>query len=287
MEINVEEKSRNQAQQAIGAKGDQAVVKLAPLIKSSKVKVIIRFVFCNLSYDSELSLADVFATNTHLVGFTCIQNPHNFQGYHYRPTASVQKLEEAAPRCRSPYLTRFQNQELSQDLKTLRNQSLNFMHTHDNVEEEDNEDTKIKKLREELERLERSKAEKVALRKQELDKLQQQAATLLKAEQGVVESLPTFEAKELKLQQECGELQQECHELQQTLDQVKSKLQDREQKLRNIKQEIKSKLDARDKFRKDLKATNDSIEKLRSQIQLENNSSSPVSVKVLEEDRDF
>ena len=141
MEINVEEKSRDQAQQAIGAKGDQAVVKLAPLIKSSKVKVIIRFVFCNLSYDSELLLADAFAANTHLVGFTCIQNPHNFQESSYQPSPSVKRLEEAAGRCRSPYLTRFQNEELSENLKTLRNQSVNMVKAHKNVEEEDNEDT--------------------------------------------------------------------------------------------------------------------------------------------------
>ena len=280
MEINFEEKSRNEAQKAIGAKGDQAVVKLAPLIKSSKVTVIIRFVFCNLSYDSELLLADAFAANTHLVGFTCIQNPHNFQGINYRPTASVQKLEEAAARCRSRYFTRFQNEELSEDLKTTRNQSVNIVHTHNKVEEEDDEDTEIIKLREKLERLERNRAEKAVLRKQELDKLEQQAATLLKSEQGLVESLPTSKEKELKLQQE-------CRELQQTLDQVKSKLHERQQQLRNIQQDIKTKLDARDKCRKDLKATNDSIEKLRILIQKENNSSSPAVVKVLEEDRDF
>jgi hypothetical protein len=221
LEINFEEKSREAAQKAIGAKGDQAVVKLAPLIKSSKVKVIIQFVFCNLSYDSELLLADAFAANTHLVGFTCIQNPHNFQGRNYQPSASVKRLKEAAARCCSPYLTRFQNQELSEDLKTLRNQSVNIVNTHTTVEEEDDEDTEIIKLREKLERLERNKAEKAVLRKQELDKLEQQAAILLKSEQGLVESLPAFKEKEVKLQQE-------CRELQQTLDQVKSRLQERQ-----------------------------------------------------------
>ena len=172
MEINFKVKSRKAAQQAIGAKGDQVVVQLAPLIKSSKVKVIIRFVCCNLSYDSELSLADAFALNTHLVGFTCIQNPHNFQGTSYQPSASDRKLTEAVIRCRSPYLTRFQNEELSQELKTLRNQSANIVNTHNTVEEDDDEDTEIIKLREKLERLERYKAEKAALRKQELDRLE-------------------------------------------------------------------------------------------------------------------
>ena len=202
MEINFEEKSRDAAQRAIGAKGDQAVVKLAPLIKTSKVKAIIRFVFCNLSSESELLLADGFATNTHLVGFTCIQNPHNFEGYNYQPSDSVKKLEEAAARCRSPYLTRFHNLELSQDLKTLLNQTINIVNTHNTVEEDDDEDTEIVKLREKLERLERNKAEKAGLRKQESDKLEQQAATLLNSEQGLVESLPTFKEKELKLQRE-------------------------------------------------------------------------------------
>ena len=192
----------------------------------------------------------------------------------------MKRLEEAAGRCRSPYLTRFQNLELSENLKTLRNQSVNIVNTHNNVEEEDDEDTEIIKLREKLERLERNKAEKAVLRKQELDKLEQQAATFLKTEQVLDESLPAFKEKEVKLQQE-------CRELQQTLDQVKSKLQERQQQLKNIQQDIKTKQDARDKCRKDLKATNDSIEKLRILIRKENSSSSPAVVKVLEEDRDF
>ena len=180
-------------------------------------------------------------------------------------------MEEAAARCPSPYLVRFQNQELSQDLKTTRNQIVNFVHAHDNVVvEEDDENAKIEKLREELDRLERNRAEKTELREQDLAKLEQQAATLFKAEQGVAESLATFELK----------LRQECDKLQQSLDQ--SQLQ-----LRNIQQEIKSKRDARDKYRKDLKITDDSIEKLRNLIQKENNTCSQGSVKVLEEDRDL
>ena len=64
-------------------------------------------------------------------------------------------------------------------------------------------------------------------------------------------------------------------------------MQERQQQLLNIQQDIKTKLDARDKCRKDLKAANESIEKLRILIQKENNPFSPATVKVLEEDRDF
>lgn len=85
---------------------------MAPIIKSSQVKgLILRFVHCNLSSKSEELLADAFASNSYLSGFTCIQNPHNFDPItqDYKPTASVQKLEEAALRNKSPYLMIFQN----------------------------------------------------------------------------------------------------------------------------------------------------------------------------------
>ena len=96
---------------------------MAPIIKSSRLQgLIVRFVFCNLSGESEELLADAFAANAFLVGFTCIQNPHNYDPntYEYKPTASVKKLEEAAVRCPSPYLLIFQNRGLSDDLNLKR-----------------------------------------------------------------------------------------------------------------------------------------------------------------------
>ena len=67
-------------------------------------------------------LADAFASNPFLTGFTCIQNPHNFdpETYKYKPTASVNKLEEAARHSLSPSLTVFQNKPLSSELTESR-----------------------------------------------------------------------------------------------------------------------------------------------------------------------
>ena len=57
-----------------------------------------------------------------MAGFTCIQNPHNFDSItrDYIPSASVRKLEEAALHCKSPYLKIFQNEPLSRNISDLR-----------------------------------------------------------------------------------------------------------------------------------------------------------------------
>ena len=57
-----------------------------------------------------------------MAGFTCIQNPHNFDNItrDYTPSASVRKLEEAALHCKSPYLKIFQNEPLPRNISDLR-----------------------------------------------------------------------------------------------------------------------------------------------------------------------
>ena len=115
--------SREIAKEEVKEKGDEAIQQLSPIIKTSRVKdLILRFVFCNLSAKSEELLADAFAGNSFLAGFTCIQNPHNFDSItrDYIPSASVRKLEEAALHCKSPYLKIFQNEPLSRNISDLR-----------------------------------------------------------------------------------------------------------------------------------------------------------------------
>jgi hypothetical protein len=67
------------AQEAIGNLGNETVkLSLAKAIEECIAPIYIRFAYCNLDRISQQLLADAVAKNKHLTGFSCFQNPYNF-----------------------------------------------------------------------------------------------------------------------------------------------------------------------------------------------------------------
>lgn len=74
--------SRKQAQNIVGDKGNQAILGnegLSISLAKARAKIHLKFVYCNLSQESMLDLANSLAQNTSLMGFTLMHNDFNFK----------------------------------------------------------------------------------------------------------------------------------------------------------------------------------------------------------------
>jgi len=97
---------RDEAKDAIGSKGDQAVTsKIAAAMENCSVPGLhIRFAFCNLSEAAILCLAEAVKLNQTLRGFSCFQNPCNFpNGRNYdASTRAEQSVRDALVASHAP-----------------------------------------------------------------------------------------------------------------------------------------------------------------------------------------
>lgn len=88
------------------------------------------FEFCNLEFNSILLLAQAVSTNIHIGGFSCTQNPSNFDPKTklYDPTIDL-KVREAVIACPSPHFIVWNKQPLENDVLAAR-QSYQAMPKH-------------------------------------------------------------------------------------------------------------------------------------------------------------
>ena len=96
----------------IGNKGNDAIKKLAPAIKTSTTEnLILNFIFCNLNENSQHLLADAIAENAYISGFKCLLNDKDIH---------LDYFKRAAMKCISPYLIVFQTDVLYEQIHLLR-----------------------------------------------------------------------------------------------------------------------------------------------------------------------